>query len=77
MKKIKYIGERSGFLEFAEKMTIAYGNKLNEGKMKNTHMFIVGTVKGVDIFEVIFVKSFEGETLEQCGIRSKILVSKI
>lgn len=74
MKRVKYIGERKGFLEFAENLSTAYGKKVNEGKMKDIYMFIVGTVRGVDIFEVIFIKSFPGETMEQCGIRAKILV---
>lgn len=69
VKSVKYIGDRSGFLKFAENVKIAFEKKRKEGKMTDLALFIIGTVKGEDIFEFRFARRLPGETVNRTGVR--------
>lgn len=72
---IKYVGEKSEFLKFAENLAIKIYDKsipvdasrqptLNLYRTTCT-MFIMGTVKGVERNEIIFVRQKLNENTEQ------------
>lgn len=76
-KSIKYIGEKSEFLKFAESMIIAFDKKHKEGKMLDVQMFVLGTVHGKERLEIVFAKMLPGESLSRTGVRIGIFKPSI
>lgn len=73
VRAVKYIGSKSEFLKFANNIANALHEKHKIGQASSLVLFIVGTVKGKDIFELLFAQRLPGETLNQTGVRVGIL----
>ena len=77
MRRVKYLGNRKGFIEFATKLIERFNAKKDDGKFKYVHLFVVGTIKGVDIFEFIFARGKEFEHNRHVGVRIGVYDKKI
>jgi len=69
VRKIKYVGKKEGFLNFAQDLITAFDAKQKKGKMVDVSMFVVGTVNGQEKLEIWLAKTLPKETLVRTGVR--------
>jgi len=76
MKTIKYIGPKEGFDKFVTDFIIKFNEKQKSGKFKDVFLFVLRTIKGVDVFQIILAQGKVNETLDDVGVRIGIYYKK-